>query len=94
MTEMTQAAIDVLAERKRQIEVEGRTPESDDQYDSYQLADAAACYALNSMRPGGHLIWPWHESWWKRATHRRQMVKAAALMLAEIERIDRIGEQE
>lgn len=85
----TNAARDVLNERRRQVESEGRTPELDDEYDAYQLAEAAGCYALNSMAPGGMHIWPWDKSWWKRAPHRRQMVKAGALILAEIERVDR-----
>jgi len=33
--------------------------------------------------------WPWAEIWWKPSTPRRDLVKAAALLLAEIERIDR-----
>lgn len=33
--------------------------------------------------------WPWQKRWWKPANPRRDLVKAAALILAEIERIDR-----
>jgi len=33
--------------------------------------------------------WPWAKSWWKPASLRRSLVKAAALLIAEIERIDR-----
>jgi hypothetical protein len=33
--------------------------------------------------------WPWAEAWWKPTNERRDLVKAAALILAEIERIDR-----
>ncbi|MGA4817142.1 hypothetical protein ACPA9J_29995 [Pseudomonas aeruginosa] len=35
------------------------------------------------------LAWPWDEQWWKPTTVRRDMVKACALALAEIERLDR-----
>lgn len=36
-------------------------------------------------------VWPWDESWWKPTTPRRDLVKAAALILAEIERLDRMA---
>jgi hypothetical protein len=42
--EVRDAARDVLAERQRQISVEGWVPERDDQYVSDELAQAAACY--------------------------------------------------
>lgn len=34
-------------------------------------------------------MWPWSEDWWKPSGHRRNLEKAGALILAEIERIDR-----
>jgi hypothetical protein len=105
---------EIAAERSRQIEVEGWTPEHDDEHDRGQLANAAACYAnpdnvswtdiwgrgLNpdgSVRPVGiakvsftrALRWPWEQRWWKPADKRRNLVKAAALLVAEIERLDR-----
>lgn len=40
------AARDVLAERRRQIEAEGWTPEHDDAYAEGDLAQAASCYSL------------------------------------------------
>ncbi len=33
--------------------------------------------------------WPWHPQWWKPTDRRRDLVKAGALVLAEIERLDR-----
>lgn len=33
--------------------------------------------------------WPWNAEWWKPSDRRRNLVKAAALILAEIERLDR-----
>jgi hypothetical protein len=35
-------------------------------------------------------LWPWDASWWKSTDRRRDLVKAGALILAEIERLDRI----
>ncbi|MEG6417497.1 hypothetical protein QCN17_23095 [Enterobacter asburiae] len=92
----SQAWRDVTAERQRQITVEGWTPEHDDEYEHGELADAAGCYALHSEifdcageppRP-----WPWPDEWWKPTNRRRDLVKAGALILAEIERIDRQGQ--
>ncbi|MDR7125534.1 hypothetical protein [Pseudotabrizicola sp. 4114] len=34
-------------------------------------------------------LWPWNRSWWKPTSRRRDLVKAGALILAEIERLDR-----
>ena len=61
------------------------------------MARAAACYALaGSSAPNDgtaallvSLAWPWDEQWWKPTTVRRDLVKACALALAEIERLDR-----
>jgi hypothetical protein len=34
-------------------------------------------------------VWPWNMEWWKPSDRRRDLVKAGALILAEIERLDR-----
>ncbi|MBY5804125.1 hypothetical protein [Rhizobium leguminosarum] len=34
-------------------------------------------------------IWPWERRFWKPTERRRDLVKAAALIIAEIERLDR-----
>lgn len=87
------AASDVLAERQRQVTAEGWMPGHDDEYEHGELADAAGCYALSSElfdcageppRP-----WTWPDEWWKPTNRRRDLVKAGALILAEIERLDR-----
>lgn len=90
MNELTQAAKDVLAERRRQIEGEGWTPEHDDEHKDGQLALAAACYALNAAGSGCEVArnWPWDGSWWKPTDQRRDLVKAAALNVKGV-RIDR-----
>ncbi|WP_225903487.1 hypothetical protein [Enterobacter oligotrophicus] len=91
---LSQAATDVLAERRRQVTSEGWTPEHDDQYDDGELIDAAACYAQDSSlwdcvgEPPSD--WPWSDEWWKPSKNmRRNLIKAGALILAEIERRDR-----
>lgn len=92
----TQALRDVVAERHRQIESEGWTPEHDDAHDCCEMAAAAACYAvaanrshLDNLKVFGVPLWPWATYWWKPSTYRRNLVKAGALILAEIERLDR-----
>lgn len=81
---------DVAAERQRQITAEGWTPEHDDEHENGQLAAAAACYALfANMQVTTPAPWPWSLNWWKQSGQRRDLVKAGALILAEIERIDR-----
>ncbi|MGU0817941.1 hypothetical protein [Pseudomonas aeruginosa] len=95
--EVPQAWLDVQAERRRQIEAEGWTPEHDDAHSHGEMARAAACYALaGSSAPNDgtaallvSLAWPWDEQWWKPTSVRRDLVKACALALAEIERLDR-----
>lgn len=96
----TPAARDVLAERQRQISAEGWTPEHDDDHDTGQMAAAASCYALHA-ETGPHLAskrarpahWPWSLKWWKPGATRRMLVKAGALILAEIERLDRADQR-
>lgn len=98
----SQAALDVLAERRRQIEALGWTVNHDDQHADGELAKAAATYAwASSVHPairelgewGGtanyRRLWPWHDKWWKPKDRRSDLVKAGALILAEIERLDR-----
>lgn len=34
--------------------------------------------------------WPWHKFWWKPKSPRRDLIRAAALIVAEIERMDRV----
>lgn len=94
------AAHDVLTERQRQISAECWTPEHDDEHVNDELA-AMACFYLmpdgardwdatstgygdtlgEAMRPAD-----WHA---KTGDRRRELVKGAALALAEIERLDR-----
>ena len=90
---MTAAATDVLAERRRQVEAEGWTATHDDQHRNGELAVAAVCYAIyiDSEPPR---MWPFDPTWWRPAGDRRNLVKAAALLLAEIERLDRAAAQE
>ncbi|MFX1675166.1 hypothetical protein PWR63_23450 [Paraburkholderia sp. A2WS-5] len=91
---MSDAERDVLAERARQVSEEGWTPAHDDQHGDHEMSCAAGCYAMYTLSyPAGDPppAWPWAADWWKPTTHRRNLIKAGALILAEIERIDRQG---
>lgn len=100
--ELTQAARDVLAERERQKAVEGWTPDHDDGHRHGELALAAAGYAEtagsffyeNGYSPTVPYVWPWSPAWWKPKDQRRDLVRAGALILAEIERLDRAAERQ
>jgi hypothetical protein len=84
----TPAARDVLAERERHKTAEGWTSEHDDEHTDGSMALAAAAYAVH-FRHGAGRLWPWAAKWWKPRSHRENLVRAAALILAEIERLDR-----
>jgi hypothetical protein len=87
----TAALADIRRERTRQIEELKRLPEDDDQYTDGQMADAAAAYAL--VRTSGLAfagdVWPWGAGDFKDSGERRNLVKAGALIVAEVERLDR-----
>lgn len=74
---------DVAAERVRQITQEGFDAKHDSIYKKHELENAAVCYALDTPD-----CWPWDIEWWKPTNHRKNLVKAAALMIAAIERLD------
>lgn len=92
----------IIAERYRQKEVEGWSDEHDDNHQPGELARAAAAYAHTA---GLHVlagdefgrakdlycpnVWPWSLDWWKPQDFRRDLVRAGALIVAELERWDR-----
>ena len=78
---------DIVVERRRQVEVEGWTPEHDDAHSDGALAKAATCYS--SVYPLASCYWPGDLKWWKPKDRRSNLVKAGALIVAEIERLDR-----
>jgi hypothetical protein len=94
-------ALDLIyAERKRQVDVEGWTPEHDDGHDGGELYRAAICYrdhdtaigeavgnvGGNHPPPEG---WPWADEWWKPRDRKANLVRAGALILAERDRLGR-----
>lgn len=98
--QQTVAARDVLAERQRQVTIEDWTPEHDDAHPCGEIAAFAALYAM----PSAARDWPATETGYgdtfgaalcpedwqpKFGDRRRELVKAGALVLAEIDRMDR-----
>lgn len=86
----------ILLERERQIEEEGFVASHDNHHADGDLARAAACYAMpenwREFTPGSYdlpLAWPWGDNWWKPGERRRELIKAAALIVAELERMAR-----
>lgn len=87
----------ITDERKRQVEKEGWTEQHDYQHDSGELAIAAACYAMPHIdrkykkHPSNYVPkkWPWEWDWWKPTPKDRirELVKAGALIAAEIDRL-------
>lgn len=92
---------EIADERARQIGVEGWTPDHDDEHKGGELIRAAICYAhhpithplamrqLGSGKPCD--MWPFEASWWKPKDPRRDLIRSAALIVAEIERLDRLA---
>jgi hypothetical protein len=95
---------DIAAERRRQVEVENWSEGHDNRHQRGEMADAAACYAAGGMTfravrvtaaRGRYKhdrlvdLWPWASKWWKPKNKRRDLIRAGALIVAEIERLDR-----
>lgn len=98
---LTRAEEDVIMERSRQVLVENWTAEHDDGHVGGEMATAASAYAvagsyeaeLTGIETAMIIdeLWPvaWDTRWFKPTTPRRNLVKAAAMLIAEIERLDR-----
>lgn len=76
----------ILVERQRQIDGEGWTPEHDAEHGGCELVDAAVCYLVTRW---WKQFWPWDWTFWKPTPDDRvrELVKAGALIAAEIDRL-------
>jgi len=88
----------IAQERQRQVEQEGYSAEQDDQHKKEQLVFAAMayCWAGKSDRPGNYTTiaysaWPWDREAWKPKDRLSNLVRAGALIAAEIDRFLREG---
>ncbi len=88
---------EIHAERKRQTADEGWSCEHDDGQTDGELAAAAAAYSLTasgvSQQTACSMAWPWSPQFFKPKDARRDLIRAAALIVAEIERLDRGAEK-
>jgi hypothetical protein len=84
----------IAEERERQLADEAWTPEHDDTHTNGELALAAVCYAApEAIRDNfPPRMWPYEGRWWKPCPDNRvrELVKAGALIAAEIDRLQRI----
>lgn len=85
----------IAVERSRQIEKEGWTAGHDDDHRHKELVSAAICYAkLAAVSSNIHMgfsaprSWPWERKSWKPSNDSvKNLVKAGALIAAEIDRL-------
>lgn len=88
----------IAAERTRQIEKLGWTGEHDDEHDKAELAEMAECYLLEAAEQAGARIvgtsafplWPFRDGWKPSDDPVRNLIKAGALIAAEIDRVVRL----
>jgi len=92
----------VRAERLKQINKHGYTPEHDDEHTDGSIADAAACYAANTKAElmkvcsgDFRYLFPWEPQYFKKEEKSRQdqIITACAMLMAEWERLDRIDKK-
>ncbi len=74
----------IAAERQRQMDKEGWTPEHDDQHRKSELLYAAEAYMF-----GDSDNWPWDEESYKPKNTIDDLIRAGALIAAEIDRLQR-----
>lgn len=97
----------IRAERQRQIEQEGFTPEHDEDHMFGELSGAGATYAALAAKQIGTTfyeaaaagpiptnLWRWPREWWKPSDDPiRNLEKAGALIAAEIDRLIAQGDR-
>ncbi len=80
----------IAAERKRQQIAEHWSSTHDDMHINRELTKAAICYAAVGVIDIDSRHWPWTPGWWKPRDRVRNLVKAGALIAAEIDRLQRL----
>ena len=92
----------IAEERAAQVAREGWTQEHDDEHEDSELARAAIVYAKEAVAEtqgrtfapvlgsdGAPAEWPWDAEWYKPRDPIRNLVRAGALIAAEIDRLQR-----
>ncbi|HEY6014321.1 MAG TPA: hypothetical protein VIU37_09945 [Candidatus Limnocylindrales bacterium] len=101
LPDVSPGSVLVAAERLRQIDEEGHDPDHDAAHRGNELAWGAYAYLERAAQdrlpqddPSVPHIWPWPRREWKpKGTRVRNLVIAAALVVAEIDRRLREGEK-
>jgi hypothetical protein len=95
-TAMRKVLDDIRMKRQRQIVIHSHPPEEDDRHADGSVGIGAIPYiqAANQQTLGLkdkelQTFWPWPERFKPSADPRENLINAAALLVAEIERIDR-----
>lgn len=99
-TKLDTLLADLKIERLAQITREGYTTEHDDAHTGGELAQAAAGYAYagplvardERNQVQGFMLWPWPIETWKPGLYRSNLLRTGALVLAELERLDRLAD--
>jgi hypothetical protein len=91
---LSKAVEDIVAEWQRLEEI--GLPPKNRRYRPSDLPKAAAAYALAGVqryaREGWpELFWPWPRTRFRLGAQRDNLVRAAALIIAEVERLDRLA---
>lgn len=79
----------IAEERKRQVEKEGFRNWHDDEHDEGQMAEAAVCYIMGERKINGQWLWSWSDDDWKPKSKLQNLIRAGALIAAEIDRLQR-----
>jgi len=88
---LTKVAGEIVVERAWQID-EGLTSRQEDALEDGELSGAAGFYAMYAFNKKGSWApeqWPWGIKDWETKPVRKILITAAALIIAEIERMDR-----
>ncbi|KQR40784.1 hypothetical protein [Deinococcus sp. Leaf326] len=101
MTTLDTLLNDLKTERLAQISREGWTPEHDDTHVQGDFAMAAAAYAVAGRSEDDsdgtapaltRVLWPWTAAELKPHDYRCNLLRAGALVLAELERVERMAD--
>src|SRR5687768_7613607 len=99
MAKKTNGANLIAKERQRQMEQEGWPPEHDDQHKREELVSAAIAYLMadetdfsDNLYTAAYAFWPWSSEFWKPKDRLSNLIRAGALIAAEIDRLHRLEE--
>lgn len=90
-------------ERERHVSREGYTTEHDDMHRNFELVRAAICYAepivvrvsTSAKNSRGQTVpfnWPFEYDSWNPKTYKEDLIRAGALIAAEIDRLQHAKE--